>query len=99
MQNLTDDSQWLIWADQWWLRPGTIYLNHGSFGPPPEPVLRARREWQRRLVEQPMDFFVRQLTPAWFAARDKLAGFIGTAADNLVFMENATAAMNVIAAS
>jgi isopenicillin-N epimerase len=87
------------WAAQWQLRTDTIYLNHGSFGPPPEPVLAARREWQRRLDEQPMDFYVRQLTPAWLDARAKLAEFVGTAADNLVFLENATAGMNVVADS
>jgi isopenicillin-N epimerase len=94
-----DDSLWTPWANQWRLRKDTIYLNHGSFGPPPEPVLAARREWQRRLDEQPMDFFVRQLTPAWLKARAKLAEFVGTAADNLVFVENATAGMNVVADS
>jgi isopenicillin-N epimerase len=46
-----------------------------------------------------MDFFVRQLEPAWFAARMRLAEFLATAPENLVFAENATAAMNVVAAS
>jgi isopenicillin-N epimerase len=81
------------------LRPDTVYLNHGSFGPPPEPVRQARGEWQERLDRQPMDFFVRQLEPAWQACRRRLAEFVGTGAENLVFMVNATAAMNVVAAS
>lgn len=99
MLDPTDDAAWSSWAAQWALRPDTIYLNHGSFGPPPGPVLAARREWQKRLDEQPMDFFVRQHAPAWFAAREKVAAFVGTAADNLVFVENATAAMNIVADS
>src|SRR5688572_4819058 len=87
------------WAQHWRLRPDTIYLNHGSFGPPPVPVQQAQHEWKRRLDEQPMDFFYRKLAPAWLAARDCLAGFVGTAAGNLAFVENATAAMNVVADS
>ncbi len=99
MLDPSDDSLWSTWADHWRLRPGTVYLNHGSFGPPPMVVADARREWQRRLDEQPMDFYVREFTPAWFAARAKVADFVGTAADNLVFVENATAGMNVAADS
>lgn len=83
----------------WRLRPDTIYLNHGSFGPPPVRVQTARYEWQQALDSQPMDFYVRQLSPAWLAARERLASFLHTAADNLIFCENATAGMNVVARS
>ncbi|WP_425618987.1 aminotransferase class V-fold PLP-dependent enzyme [Anatilimnocola sp. NA78] len=87
------------WQHLWRLRSDTTYLNHGSFGPPPLVVQQARQEWQRQLDEQPMDFFVRQLEPAWFAARDRLAQFVGTTGNNLIFVENATAGMNVVADS
>ena len=96
---LDDDDVWAAQRVQWRIRPDTIYLNHGSFGPPPEPVLAAQREWKRWLDEQPMDFFVRQYEPAWFDARRRLAEFVGPGADNLVFVENATAGMNVVADS
>src|SRR2546423_11881543 len=81
----------------WKLRPDTIYLNHGSFGPPPEPVIRAQAEWKRRLDEQPMDFFYRLHAPAWLAARQRLAQFVGTAPQNPAFVGNATFGLNVIA--
>lgn len=83
----------------WKIRPDTIYLNHGSFGPPPVVVQQARREWQLKLDEQPMDFFVRQLEPTWFAVRERLAKFVGTAAANLIFVDNATVGMNIVADS
>ncbi len=92
-----DDEAWQPWRIQWRLREGTTYLNHGSFGPPPEPVRAARREWIERLDSQPMDFFVRTLEPALFAARERLARFVRTAPENLVFVENATTAMNIVA--
>ncbi|HUE73066.1 MAG TPA: aminotransferase class V-fold PLP-dependent enzyme [Pirellulaceae bacterium] len=91
--------EWTQWGSHWHLRPGTIYLNHGSFGPPPEPVREARLAWIRRLDEQPMDFFVRELEPAWHAARSKLAEFVGSPRSDLIFVENATVGMNVVADS
>jgi isopenicillin-N epimerase len=93
------DSAWAEIARQWQIRPNTTYLNHGSFGPPPEPVRAARRRWIEAAESQPMDFFVRQLEPAWLAARDKLAAFVGTSGANLIFVENATAGMNIVADS
>src|SRR6185295_9665308 len=77
----------------------TIYLNHGSFGPPPIAVQEARRGWLKQLDEQRMDFLNRRLEPAWRAAREMLARFIGTSAGNLIFVENATVGMNVVADS
>lgn len=99
MTDPNEDSTWGEWRAQWKLRPGTIYLNHGSFGPPPGPVLAARAAWQARLDEQPMDFFVREFEPAWHAAREKLAAFVNCDPGDLVFVENATAGMNVVASS
>src|SRR4051812_23476754 len=87
------------WARHWKLRPDTIYLNHGSFGPPPGRATQARREGRGRPDEQPMVFFSRRPAPAWLAARERLAAFVHTAPANLAFVENATYAMNVVADS
>jgi isopenicillin-N epimerase len=94
-----DDAAWTPLKAHWQIRPDTIYLNHGSFGPPPATVREARRRWLAAAEEQPMDYFVRQLEPAWLAARDKLANFVGTSGGNLIFVENATAGMNIVADS
>jgi isopenicillin-N epimerase len=96
---IDDDSAWAPIAARWQIRPDTIYLNHGSFGPPPNDVRRGRRRWIDRLDEQPIDFFIRQFERELLAARDRLAEFVGTAGGNLIFVENATAGMNVVAAS
>ena len=97
--SIDNDDDWRSWREEWGIRPGTIYLNHGSFGPPPREVRERQRAWQERLARQPMDFFVRDYEPAWFTARDRLAAFVGSAPENLVFVENATAAMNAVASS
>lgn len=96
---MTRDDDLELWNEQWDLSPGVTYLNHGSFGPPPKPVQTARRVWQDRLYRQPMDFFMRKYEEAWFQSRRSLAEFVGADERNLAFVENATAAMNVVADS
>ena len=94
-----DLSRWTSFASHWDIRPDTLYLNHGSFGPPPKIVRQARLKWISELDRQPMDFFVRRFEPGWRNARAKLAEFISAPADSLIFVENATAGMNVVADS
>ncbi|MCA8996207.1 MAG: aminotransferase class V-fold PLP-dependent enzyme [Planctomycetaceae bacterium] len=84
-------------AQSWHLQDGVTYLNHGSFGPSPEPVLAARWEWIDRLESEPMDFLVRQLAGHLDAATDRLGKFVGCSGDNLIFVPNATAGMNIAA--
>jgi isopenicillin-N epimerase len=97
--SLANHHPWDDVASEWAIRGDTIYLNHGSFGPAPRAVLETRQAWQRRLDEQPMDFFVRQYEPAWLAARQSLARFVGASPGDMVFVENATSGMNVVANS
>ncbi|MGI9518876.1 MAG: aminotransferase class V-fold PLP-dependent enzyme [Pirellulaceae bacterium] len=93
------DADWQDLAELFSVREDTIYLNHGSFGIAPEPVRQARRRWIDQLDCQPMDFYVRELEPLVANALKKLGQFTGTDASNLVFAENATFAMNIVASS
>ncbi len=86
-------------AQDWNIRPDTTYLNHGSFGISPRPVRQAHDRWRQSLATQPMDYFIRKYEPAWIAARDRLAEFIGADRESLTLLENSTVAMNVIAQS
>jgi len=86
-------------AGQWALEPGITYLNHGSFGPSPRPVLVARRAWQERLQANPINFLNREMEGALAAARQRLGQFVGCSADDLVLTDNATFAMNIVAQS
>lgn len=96
-RNHDQDQDWQDIANLWEIRPGTHYLNHGSFGPPPRPVRQARRKFIDQLDAQPMDFYLRQYEPLLDAARTRLARFLGTSQPNLVFIENATFGMNIVA--
>ena len=87
------------WHAEWQLREDTTYLNHGSFGPPPKPVQEAQRVWKKQLDEQPMDFYVRRMEPAWREAQSRLAEFVGVQSHQIAFVENATYGMNVVANS
>ena len=99
IRDITNDDHWLKFSHDWLIRPDTTYLNHGSFGPPPNCVRQDRRQWIDALDRQPMDFYLRQFEPALEAARQSVAAFVGTSAADLVFVENATYGMNVIADS
>jgi isopenicillin-N epimerase len=46
-----------------------------------------------------MDFYLRQLEEELSQARQKVASFVGTTKENIVFVDNATYAMNVVATS
>lgn len=94
-----NDDHWQDLANEWDLRPGTCYLNHGSFGVSPRVVRQARRDWIDQLDQQPMDFYLRRFEDEFQQTRRRLAEFIGTQPDNLVFGENATYGMNVVANS
>jgi len=96
---IADEPAWASWRNRWTIRADTIYLNHGSFGPPPRSVQQARRRWQRRVDANPMDFFFRHLEHELLRVRAQLAAFVGTQTENLVLVDNATYGMNVVANS
>jgi isopenicillin-N epimerase len=86
-------------ADEFLLRPGISFLNHGSFGACPRPVFDIYQGWQRKLEEQPVEFLGRQINQLLAAARAPLAAYLGTQADNLVYVPNATYGVNIVARS
>jgi len=94
-----DDPQWERFRHEWTLPEDVVYLNHGSFGPSPRLVQEARANWQRQLESEPVDFFLRRMEPLLEEATEELARLFNAPADSLVFVDNATAGMNIVAAS
>ena len=86
-------------ASFWKLDPDTTYLNHGSFGPSPLPVQQARAAWSERLERQPMRFFCQEMEAELDQTSAVLAEFLKTQPERLALIDNATLAMNVVAAS
>jgi len=85
--------------DLFLLDPDVIFLNHGSFGACPRPVLEIFQEWQRELERQPVEFLGRRFKGLLRDAREALAAYVGADPDNLVYVTNATTGLNVIARS
>lgn len=81
---------------QWLLDPAITFLNHGSFGACPRPVLAAQADWRAQLEQRPVDFLVREIEPRLDAVRAELAAFIGAEAADLVFVNNATTGVNTV---
>src|ERR1051325_11397051 len=80
----------------WLLDPAITFLNHGSFGSCPKPVLDFQMEIRNRMERQPIQFMVRDLEALLDEAREKLAHFVGADPDTLVFVPNATAGVNTV---
>lgn len=81
------------------LDPDVIFLNHGSFGACPRPVLEACQEYQRELERLPTRFLGGRARDLLDASRAALAGFVGVSADDIVYFTNPTTAINVVARS
>ncbi|HML14467.1 MAG TPA: aminotransferase class V-fold PLP-dependent enzyme [Xanthobacteraceae bacterium] len=82
--------------DDWLLDPDVAFLNHGSFGATPRPVLAEQDRWRILMERHPTHFMSEELPPALRAAAARLAAFVGARADDLVFVENATAGCNAV---
>ena len=96
---MTNQDARSTWREYWTLPDDVTYLNHGSFGPSPAPVQEAFHRWTEQLERQPMRFFLDEMESALDDASATLASFLGTSRNNLVFVENSTFAMNIVAAS
>jgi isopenicillin-N epimerase len=80
----------------WLLDRDVTFLNHGSFGACPIPVLNWQRELVEELEREPVTFMVRELESRIDEARDALGGFIGADSGGLAFVPNATAGVNAV---
>ena len=78
------------------LEPGVDFINHGSFGAAPIEVLDAAAAWRDRMEANPDHFLRDVLPPVLRNAAGELARFVGADGEDLVFVENATAAINAV---
>ena len=83
-------------ARAWALDPAIAFLNHGSFGACPRPILDAQRAWRDRMEAQPVQFLARDLPGLLTDARRDLGAFVGADPDDLAFVANATGAVNAV---
>ncbi|UCG23192.1 MAG: aminotransferase class V-fold PLP-dependent enzyme [Chloroflexota bacterium] len=84
---------------QFLLDPEVVFLNHGSFGATPRPVFESYQDWQRRVEWAPVQFLDDQMPELFEAARQPLADFLKVAAEDVVYIPNATFGVNVVGRS
>ena len=85
--------------DLFLLRDDVVFLNHGSFGACPRPVLEKCAAWQLELERQPVEFLDRRFDELMGGAREALGSFIGADPANIVHVPNATTGVNIVARS
>lgn len=85
--------------NQFLLNPEIHFLNHGSFGATPKPVFRDYQRWQHELEHQPVEFLGQHASALMANSRLALGKYLGTHADNLVYTQNVTIALNIVADS
>ncbi len=83
----------------WLLEPTVSYLNHGSFGACPEPVLEAQRVWRERMEADPVQFLARELEGELDEVRRLVGAFLGADPEGLAFVPNATTGVSTVLAS
>ena len=83
----------------WGLKAGVAFLNHGSFGACPKPILELQAELRRQMEAKPMQFLWRHYDERIEPSRQALARFVGARPSDLVFVTNATTGVNAVVRS
>ena len=83
----------------WNLDPEVSFLNHGSFGACPVPVLEAQRVWRDRLESEPVRFLNREAEALLDAVRTEVAAFLHAEPGGIAFVPNTTTGVSTVLAS
>jgi isopenicillin-N epimerase len=83
-------------ARHWGLDPAIVFLNHGSFGACPRPVLDVQQGWRDQLEAEPVRFLGRELNGRLATVREAIGDFVGADPDDLALVANATGGANAV---
>ncbi|WP_437188386.1 aminotransferase class V-fold PLP-dependent enzyme [Planctomicrobium sp. SH668] len=97
LKPVSEEARIAFAKDQWSFPEGVTFLNHGSFGPTPRAVRESREGWLREHAANPMDFFVRRVAGLMEEALHEVARLVKCHPENLIFVQNATSGMNIVA--
>jgi isopenicillin-N epimerase len=95
--------------EHWLLDPDSTYLNHGTVGATPRRVLEKQQALRDEMERHPSRFMLRELNgshpapwrsvPRLREASDRVAAFVGSRPEDLVFVPNVTSGLNAVLAS
>jgi isopenicillin-N epimerase len=95
-----EEAYWSAWRKQFLIPADEVYLNNGTVGSCPMPVLRAvfdgYNDTEKMAQSDPEDYPIWGYG-AWNEFRDPLAEFVGCTRDELALVRNATEANSYIA--
>jgi selenocysteine lyase/cysteine desulfurase len=95
-----EDAYWAEMRKQFLIPPDVVYLNNGTVGSSPAPVLRAifqgYEEAERLTQKDPEDYPIWGYA-SWNGFRDPLATFVGCTRDEIALLRNATEVNSYIA--
>lgn len=77
-------------AHHWRLDPDLVFLNHGSFGACPTPVVEAQQKMRDRIEREPVSFFCDELFHQTDRSRRAIASLTGGRPEDYAFLANAT---------
>lgn len=82
-----------VFRAHWGLDPDLVFVNHGSYGATPGPVLAAQARFRERMERDPVRFFKVDLEGLMDGVRERIGAFVGCDADGLAPVQNATVAI------
>jgi len=85
-----------VMTGDWLLASDVTFLNHGSFGSCPRPVLQRQSDLRAELEQRPISFLDYELEERLDAARTPLAKFLGARPMDVAFVPNATTGINTV---
>jgi isopenicillin-N epimerase len=77
----------------------TTFLNYGSFGSTPKPILEKQFALMQEMESNPVQFIKYKAAKYLQVARKRLGDFVGCSAEDIVFVTNPSYAVNVVAKS
>jgi isopenicillin-N epimerase len=83
----------------WTLAPDVAFLNHGSFGACPKPILELQARLRLQMEAEPVQFLWRRYEERLELSRRQVAKFVGARPQDLVFVSNATTGVNAVVRS